>query len=536
MKSLTWFISKRLMVEQRYLAMKNSTKFQNRISRADTNKTRYLETYINSSYAVSAFSFIFFSVFLTAPYAQAGQSYLRMADISFLLFLYAFIISIYSSILFINTLQGYRLIEPIKPMPLKISRHVIPLSWFAYTGSTAVFVVAPALILYTWIFRDPFTIVFGLIWTILVIVLGFTAGSGIFIFLGSRFNQKRSSVVNSLKGILRIVFIIVIFIIFEMGVYFPDSLPDIIPAVHQPVSWFIPFLNIAYIVFMDHFTLEAAAGAVVSTAIYAAVIAFLFSRISRRLFEKISDQGLMGKSERKSWREKFSIHGFYQSFFIKEIRLIARKSQNVIFIFIPIFFILPTIFSIFLYGDPGQFSTLSTYYSLLSIVVVCASFYSLILIISEGNGIEILFSLPLALRKIIYSKGLVGLAIFSAIIVPVTIILTGTFRSFHLYDLLIPANLIAAYAFASMFNIRHLIRKVPRGASTVNFYSFGGNIAFITLFILSSVFTLAPVGAATLITYVLHSNPFSNNALFYSLDAIFNGIMLLIVLNIVDRT
>lgn len=536
MKGLTWFISKRLMVEQRYLAMKNSPKFQNRISRVDTNKTKYLETYINSSYAVSAISFVFFSIFLTAPYAQSNQAATRMADISFLLYIYAFIISIYSTILFISTLQNFKLIEPIKPMPLKVSKHVIPISWFAYSGSTALFVVAPALAFYAWTFKDPLTLIFGLIWTILTILFGFAVGAAIFIFLGSRLNQKRSSIVNSLKGIMRIVFIIIIFIIFELGVYFPDSLPNIIPAIHPPLNWLIPFLNIAFIVFIDHATLEAFAGGVGATALYSMATALLFSYVSARLFDRISDQGLMGKSDKKGWRDRFSIHGFYRSFFIKEIRLIARRSQNVIFIFMPIFFILPTIFSIFLYGSPGQYNTLSTYYSLLSIVIVCASFYSLILIISEGNGIEILFSLPLGLRKIIYSKGMVGLAIFSTIIVPVTILLIGSAKNFQLFDLLVPVNLIIGYAFSSIFNIRHLFRKLPSGASTVNFYSFGGNVAFVTLFILSALLTLIPVSAATFITYLIHSNPFGNKAFFYSLDAILNAVMLAVVLNIVNRS
>lgn len=535
MKNTTWFLSKRLMVEQRYLAMKSSTKFQDRISRNYRNKTKALETYINTSYIVSAVSFLFFSVFLVSPYILGPDAVKKTADMSFLLFIYSFIVSVYSSILFFNTLHSYKLIEPLKPMPMKLQENVIPLSWFAYTGSTAIFIVLPALIMFTFFFDDLLSLFFGIIWTVVTIMLGYSVGSTIFVYLSSKMDQKKSSIVNSLKGMIRILFIILIFILFEVGVYFPQSVPNIIPTMPEVLKSFVPFVNIPYIVFLNNSTVGPILIDVLSTVVYALITMIFFKKINRKLFLKVSEFGSESRIGLKDWKKKFKLHSVKISFFLKEIRILVRKSQNVILLFIPVFFVLPTILSVFLYGDNRFSNPVSTYFSLTSIVIVCASFYSLILIISEGNGIDILFSLPLRLRDIIYSKALVGLIAFSAIVTPVTFLLLLPNSNVNIIDLLIPFNLILSYLFISLFNIRRLLRKLPTGVSTVNFYSFGGNIAFVVLFVISTTLLLIPMGLSTLASFLFFKSPFTNPQIFYSLNAIMNIAALLVVVNRINQ-
>jgi predicted permease len=173
---------------------------------------------------------------------------------------------------------------------------------------------------------------------------------------------------------------------------------------------------------------------------------------------------------------------------------------------------------------------------MLSIVIVSSSFYSIALIISEGNGISVLQSLPLTLRDIIYSKNYVGTVIFSIIVIPISTIFLFKNNVDSLILFLLPANLIVAYSYTSLFNLRRLMKKVPKGSTTINFYSFGGNMALLILFAITAGFTAVPAVASTIISIFAVQVPFSHPLSFYLSDLALNLGALFVVMNLVNKT
>ena len=135
MKSLIWELSSRIVSEQRYLALKDSTKFQERASASTRQGYRYIRRLIRTSYILTSVMMFLFSYFLVVANNGVGNQVAHVQIISFVIYAYIFIFSLYSVIMFINIIRSYGLFEPIKPLPLIClrSRRVFAIGWPSYT-------------------------------------------------------------------------------------------------------------------------------------------------------------------------------------------------------------------------------------------------------------------------------------------------------------------------------------------------------------------------------------------------------------------
>ncbi len=531
-------LSRRIVAEQRYLALKDSPKFQEKTGRSATQGARYIERLIFVTYGVTAISMIAFSSFLTYTQLRLQDPIDHLQTLSLLLYAYIFLISLYSFIMFTNIVRTYRLFEPLKPLPTRIGHQVLPLSWFVFTGSSSLFVIIPILWAYIHLTGNILSAFTGVLWAFIMLGLGYTAGSAMIYTLSGSIERKRGLRSGSISTILRVTGFIAFFILFEIAIQIPQEIP-VLPSIIGHISYmFVPLLSSAYIIFPSAQPSSYVYYGIAASLLYALITILIFSAVNSRTFTRVTQidtvsYSATGISQKKLHESK---SGFYLTIFRKDERNIFRKSQNFLMMLIPVFLVLPTLISIFFYSSGTSFGSISIYYSMLAIVIVSSAFYSIVLIMSEGNGISVLQALPVRPKDIIYSKGYVGAAVFAAIVAPISVLFLLKTRGSPLIFILFPVNLIIAYIYSSLYNIRRLLRKVPRGSTTVNFYSFGGNTELVVLFAITALLISLPTLVSTLISYVSLGIDFSHSVAFYISTLALNLLSLFIVMNIVNNS
>jgi hypothetical protein len=110
MKNQTLFLSKLIMVEQRYLALKDTPKFQRTINSG--NKQSYFTRTIFMSYIANAVLFTMIFVLLDSVYFAAKEH--NAASFGLIVFLYLFMMGIYNSIVFLNSVYNNNIMSPLK--------------------------------------------------------------------------------------------------------------------------------------------------------------------------------------------------------------------------------------------------------------------------------------------------------------------------------------------------------------------------------------------------------------------------------------
>lgn len=536
MNNLMWELSKRLVTEQRYLALKDSQKFQSRVGNSTRQGARYIERLILTTYIFTSAMMTLFSFFLVSSNFGVANELAHLQSISFILYSYIFLFSLYSVVMFINIIRNYRLFEPLRPLPSNIGHHILPLSWFIYNGSSSLFVIIPVISQYYFLTGNLLSVPLGVLWGFIIMALGYLMGVVVVSFLTGSRSVARKGKLGALSNIVRFTGLIIIFILFEVALQEPGSLPSLPSAFSHPYLLLIPLFNVPYISFPTADSGMLILEGLLVTAAYAGLIMFSLLRFNRKIFLRISEQDVRSQSTSSVSSNRITTTGFYRSSFIKDLRNIFRKPQNATMMLIPIIFVTPTLFQLFFYSSTVSYGTISIYYSLMSIVIVSSSFYSIALIISEGNGISVLQALPLNIRDIVYSKNYLGTVIFTVIVTPISFMFLFRGSTGILELFLLPANLVVAYVYSSLYNLRRLMYRLPKGVTTVNFYSFGGNMALFTLFAITLAMTAIPTIIATILTYFVVFSPFSHPVSFYLSALALNLGALFLIMNLVNRS
>ena len=179
MKNQTLFLSKLIMVEQRYLALKDTPKFQRTINSG--NKQSYFTRTIFMSYIANAVLFTMIFVLLDSVYFAAKEATM-LASFGLIVFLYLFMMGIYNSIVFLNSVYNNNIMSPLKSIPIKVNVNVPFVSWFIYNSSSYIFVVFPSAIFFYLLTHDYETIFLAIVYAFLVLLLSFIISSVLFIY------------------------------------------------------------------------------------------------------------------------------------------------------------------------------------------------------------------------------------------------------------------------------------------------------------------------------------------------------------------
>ncbi|MCY0851573.1 MAG: permease [Thermoplasma acidophilum] len=490
-----FYLARRILIEERYLALKNSASFIARSSRV-RNKGNYIMRYVNLSYGATSFSFIVFSLILVSPSLMEHRIY-TLSGVVLLLFVYSLFINISNSLLFFVSVNINHILDPLRILPVDFPDHVIAVSWFIYTGSSSLFAVLPAIFLAAFLLGDPYILAIGLIWSIFSVLLGYIIGSSIFVAFGSRISGKRTRSTNILRNVGRIIFLVFVFAIFEIILYNANIVNGIIPRLPYPYSYFVPIFNIQSTVFFFHGIYMQATGLMISV-VYTALSGITFVYVNRKAFYRLLEP--TARSQPKvNTRMKAEVRSRPFSFFSKDLKISSRKSQNLVLLIMPLFFVFPTIMSEVLYAPTSRTDPIILYNAMVAFVIVTSSFYSILFLVIEGNGISFIKALPLDGNSIIRWKISAPTFIFAVISVSTLAAISIKALMGAAFYILITVDMMLYFVSSTVYNMNRLYRKIPDTADTVNFYSFGGQIAFITTF----AFTGLIVGSADILSMFL---------------------------------
>lgn len=533
MKGRILELSRRLVIEERFIAIKNLPRFIRRTGGSATEGKRYIDRQIFFGYNVSVAAMIAFSALLTVTQVRLPYHLAHIQTLSLVLYSYIFLISLYSFLMHANVVISYKLMEPLKLLPTDMEDSVLPLSWFIFTGSPSLFVIIPPLTAYIWYTGNIYSVFFGITWAFIMLVLGYSAGSAMVFALNGKNKEKRHLKNGVIANIVRVSLFILVFALFEVAMQIPQEIP-ILPVIASfPLYMAVPLLGILYIVFSLGESLSFMFFGIAITVLYVLVATFSFRFINKRTIRKIirieMEQAQSFSPSRKNGKTGYS---FYGSLIWKDLKTMVRNPQNLLMVLIPAFLVLPTLISLFFFSPDLSFNSVSIYYSMITIVVLASAFYSMTLLMSEGDGIRILQTLPVRNIDLMYSKGFVGILLFTFIVVPVSVIFFLRIHGNPVIFLLFPVNLVIAYSYSTLFSLRRLLKKIPKGADTVNFYTFGGSYELIALFILSSVLAGIPAIASTIVQLRIPFETFSSQASFYLMTFAMNEMALFLALKL----
>ncbi len=531
MNDVTWEISKRIIFEQRYQSLKGNSAFISRF-RADGRRTgRSLRSFIISNYIASVFSFSLLSVALT--FVRLINNYSTdLPELELLLYFYVFSANIFNTIFFLDGLVSENILQPLAALPLENPQSILPISYMLYYGSSSTFVVTPFLLLEFLSNHSLLMLITGLLWMAVYIFLGYIAGSLIFHYLYRFRNPSRPSVMKNMGTLFRVFVIVLIFSFFEVWVYDPQILPaTFLPASQNALFSLIPVINTPMLVRQSltgfGFLLDGSA-----FFLFASVTALIYIGTHRLLFERIliPREGGMKHGENSSYRAG----NVRMALFMKNLRIIVRKSQYSLMLFFPVMVAIPFAVPLILSNaSSSSFNPLGLYYALLTIPVVCASIYSLLSFVSEGGAISIMFILPGSTRANVISKSFVGVVIFSCIVFPLTLLIMGAGRYTAVDFLLVPLNLIAGFSFSYLNLLKRLSRKLSPYITVVNIDTFGGSFGLLVSFGFVLVQMLTPVIAGAVIT--MFAFPSGGRSFTLAVDLALNLILLLYSIFMVSR-
>ena len=461
------------MVEQRYLALKDTPKFQQSVN--STNKQSYFMRNILLSYLSNAVLFTMIFLLLDSVYF-AERDITALASFGLIIFLYLFIIGIYNSIVFLNSVYNNNIMAPLKSIPIKVNVNVPFASWFIYSSSSYIFVVLPSAVFFYILTGDYETIFLALLYAFLVMMLSFIISSVLFIYSGKK-AKKHTSIRNVIRILMLFVFLGLFYLLLENPAYF-GYVTAAISSLPYYVRIFAFPINTEYIVFYNYqLDLLYRVLELFLSILFLAIILLIYSKIRYKIYEI-----LMTSEENQSSEKIFSsvkTSGMLRAFLAKDIKSTFRKTQNLSYIFLPVLFVIPFFFAV------DTTSALdSGFFSLLYLVEFVSSFYAIFLLVVEGKGIEVLNSLPVSKREITLYKSIFGLIIFAVIAAAFVLVTAIISRQVSIYDFFEFFDGITLFYAIISINISRLLSKLPPGTSNLNYYSFG-TYPMLFIFILS---------------------------------------------------
>jgi predicted permease len=477
MKNQTLFLSKLIMVEQRYLAVKDTPKFQRNVN--SQNKQGYFTRNILMTYVANAFLFTMIFVLLNSVYFEEDEPSM-LASFGLIVFIYLFIIGIYNSIVFLNSVYNNNIMSPLKSMPIKVNVNVPFVSWFLYNSSSYIFVVFPSAIFFYLLTHNYETILLTVIYAFFVLMLSFIISSIIFIY-SSKKAKTHTSIKNVVKILALFLFLGAFYLLLEEPSYF-KYISSAVASLPFYVRIFAFPINLEYIIYFNsELPLFYRILEVLLSLLFLAIVIFIYLGIRYKIYNILMSSEENASSERISSQLKQST--MLVAFLKKDAKSTFRKPQNLSYIFLPVLFVIPFFIGI----SSGLNSGLNqAMFSLLYLVEFVSSFYSIFLLVVEGKGIEVLNSLPVKKQSIAFYKSIFGLIIFSIIalaFIIATTIIGHKFLYIYIFDFF---DAITLFYVIIMVNINRLLKKLPPGTSNLNYYSFG-TYPLLFIFIISII-------------------------------------------------
>ncbi|MEM0139714.1 MAG: hypothetical protein QXZ44_03780 [Ferroplasma sp.] len=485
-------LNRLIMVEQRYIALKDTPKFQRTVNQK--NKSSYFMNNILMSYFSNSVLFTLIFALLNLVYYESGE-YTLLASFGLIVFLYLFVMGIYNSISFLNSVYNNNIMSPLKSLPIDVNVNVPFSSWFIYNGSSYIFVIIPSVLFFFLLEHDYQTIFLATLYAFSVLLLSFIISSLIFIYSGKK-TKKHTSIKNVIKILMLFIFFGLFYGLLEEPQYFL-YLSSAITSLPYYVRLFVFPINIEYIVYLNFniSLLYRILETVLSIAFFLVLLLIYFA-IRRKIYAILMTSEENSSSERITG--KIATYGLMKSFLIKDFKSTFRKPQNLMYIFLPVLFVIP----FFIEASSTDSALYSPFFILLFLTELVVSFYSIFLLVIEGKGIEILNSLPVSKRSIANYKSVFGLIIFTVLVIIYITVTAAINRKIEPVYLIYLIDVISLFYVILYFNIARLMKKIAPGSSNINYYSFG-TYPMLMIFIYSIILMGISVAGGLALSYLL---------------------------------
>src|SRR5579875_751087 len=175
-----------IAVEQRYQALKETSKFLSKISESHRSAYLYLKRLIYFSYFLTAVSFLVFGFVVLLPLEFGSFGIGKIQSTATIYFVYVLFLSLYSTLMYQSILRSHHLVQPLLQLPYSYGPRIVSLSWFLYNGSAGIFVVIPLALVVGIYYSMTVYSALILIWGLAYILLGYTLG----LWIGGLFSGK----------------------------------------------------------------------------------------------------------------------------------------------------------------------------------------------------------------------------------------------------------------------------------------------------------------------------------------------------------
>ncbi|MEM3246766.1 MAG: hypothetical protein QW078_04105, partial [Thermoplasmatales archaeon] len=477
------FLARVINTELKYQYLKNTPRFQANDKRSVYIAKRYLINSVRSSLYVNTFVYGMISVFF--GYASLTNKVIASND-SFILFLLLLILGIMTDTQFYRGLWDMKLLSPLKDLPIRLERTVVPLSLFLYNEFYLPFISVPAGLLISFVTRNPLPAIIFIMYTILFIYLSRL----ISLVLGVSFAKTNTSG-RSKRLYLGQIFQVIIFLIFILAIEIATN-PSFQQYVRIPHSVLI-FSPISAQYYSSPSPYPFLLFVAVFAIIYPIYLLIQRKSVSEKMesFTSISSTGKVGSVRTSSP---------LASLVSKDFKLILRRRGAIMITVIPITFIIPIIPTL-IASKPGS-SFLEFYVPYISIVFLIDF---VMLIGLEGKAAWHLSALPITRRQFFFSKfySIIAIgAIYYAILIVIIAFANKSLVSFLLINYPYYLLILTAVLFTGG---TYLVKAIPNEVYSLSQEGIGGRWIFLKVFIIGVPIIIMNFLIFTAFNYILGS-------------------------------
>ncbi|MEM0141464.1 MAG: hypothetical protein QXN66_05470 [Thermoplasmatales archaeon] len=482
------FLARVINTELKYQYLKNTPRFQGSDKRSVYVAKRYLMSSVRSSLYVNTFVYGMISIFF--GYASLASSAIASND-AFILFLLLLVLGIMTDTQFYRGLWDMKLLSPLKDLPIKLERSVVPLSLFLYNEFYLPFISIPAGLIISIATRNPLPAVVFIIYTVLFIYLSRL----ISLLLGVSFAKTNTSR-SSKRLYLGQIFQVIIFLIFILSIEIATN-----PAFQQYVK--IPHSVLIYSpMSVQYYSVLSPYPFLVFVAFFAVIYPVYLLVQKKSVTERMESFVSVSPSKRAA---SVKTSRPLSSLVSKDFKLILRRRGAIMITVIPITFIIPIIPSI-IASKPGS-SILEFYVPYVSLIFLIDF---VMLIGLEGKAAWHLSALPITRRQFFFSKfySILSIgAVYYGILVVIVAFANRSLVTFLLINYPYYLFILMAVLFTGG---TYLVRAIPNEVYSLSQEGIGGRWVFLKVFIIG-----VPIIGLNFLIFSASKYILGSHALFY---------------------
>lgn len=510
-----WALAKTIAIEELYQGIRGRAEFQtgSQTQGAKALRRNAIATPIAQLALFGTISAVFgFGALLELEQGAGGPAVVRGSFL--LLFIFEFLIALMTTAQTMATALDLGLLEPVRTFPLtdRLVRRAASLAWLLPQGSGALALVLPAAGMVAAKTGSPGLFLMALWWGGVFLILGHLVGLLSASFLKASGSGQRKSVLGTLRRFVGILSAFLVIALWQVIFQLQEPLADLTRPLGGSVEALWPFFP---------FTAFSAMAASVEGAVPAALmllsgaygVAFfvLYERGAARFWRVAFEPPLPPGPPRRLERyrpTRLATRNPVLGLAAKDLRLIFRKPNVAVMLFIPLVLVIPFLFAPQADqggngGEPPQLLEELGWaivgLQLAGIAAIGLSLSPTVFLIAEGKSAWVLRALPFSTRTIIWGKTLAAAIPFACYFPILGWLIAAEGGLDPAQTLLLLAMLGSSAVSIALVSMRLLLRRVPQDALTFTQDTFGRLIGMFLL-VVGVAIAMLPIGVGAVVT------------------------------------